>query len=198
MADCAHCLQIHLSIAGPSAYWVMWVTGKAKVLPAVHCSSTLITCTPHQYHGLQSCHVVTYAQTGQMRLTPNNPNSVASVVEYGFSADNLNFTATGYAEAWHAFPNWLAGPATAAIAYCCLGLREQVYDQIYTNYDPNKAGVGSAPNATNYTSGIIHNCQIPNLKGNTQCASCTVFSSGDCCNAHDRAMSEIPTRNYSS
>ena len=39
------------------------------------------------------------AQTGQMRLTPNNPNSVASVVQYGYTADNLNFTSTGYAEA---------------------------------------------------------------------------------------------------
>ena len=46
----------------------------------------------------------------------------------------------------------------------------QVYDQIYNNFDPNKAGVGSAPNATNYTSPILHSAQIANLKGNTRCA----------------------------
>jgi hypothetical protein len=48
---------------------------------------------------------------------------------------------------------------------CCL----QVYDQIYNNFDPNKDGVGSAPMATNYTSPILHNAIIPNLKANTQC-----------------------------
>lgn len=33
-----------------------------------------------------------------MRLTPNNPNSVATVVQYGYTADNLNMTVTGFAE----------------------------------------------------------------------------------------------------
>ena len=43
-----------------------------------------------------------------------------------------------------------------------------MYDQIYNNFDPNKLGVGSAPNATNYTSPIMHSAQIQNLKGNTR------------------------------
>ena len=33
-----------------------------------------------------------------MPLTPNNPNSVASIVQYGLSANTLNFTVTGYQE----------------------------------------------------------------------------------------------------
>ena len=43
----------------------------------------------------------------------------------------------------------------------------QVYDQIYNNFDPNKQGVGSAPNATNYTSPILHSAILPSLKPNT-------------------------------
>lgn len=38
------------------------------------------------------------AQFGRGYLTPNNPFSVPSIVKYGFSADNLQFTQTGAAE----------------------------------------------------------------------------------------------------
>ncbi|KAK9917889.1 hypothetical protein WJX75_009307 [Coccomyxa subellipsoidea] len=69
-------------------------------------------------------------------LQPNNPNSVASIVQYGFSADKLEFSATGDAE---------------------------VYDQIYINFDPNKAGLASTPQATNYTSPILHSTKLQNL-----------------------------------
>ena len=37
-------------------------------------------------------------QFGQGYLTPNNPNTVPSIVKYGYSADNLEFTETGFAE----------------------------------------------------------------------------------------------------
>lgn len=37
-------------------------------------------------------------QFGQGYLTPNNPNTVPSVVKYGYSAGNLEFTETGFAE----------------------------------------------------------------------------------------------------
>ncbi len=39
-----------------------------------------------------------WLQIGTGYLTPNNPNSVATIVQYGFSADKLEFTATGHAE----------------------------------------------------------------------------------------------------
>ena len=37
-------------------------------------------------------------QFGQGYLTPNNPNTVPSIVKYGYSANNLEFTETGFAE----------------------------------------------------------------------------------------------------
>ena len=45
--------------------------------------------------------IIMYArvlQFGQGYLTPNNPNTVPSIVKYGYSADNLEFTETGFAE----------------------------------------------------------------------------------------------------
>ena len=37
-------------------------------------------------------------QTGTGQLTPNNPNSVASIVQYGLLPEKLDLTVTGAAE----------------------------------------------------------------------------------------------------
>ena len=48
--------------------------------------------------GLPLIMCVHVLQFGQGYLTPNNPNTVPSVVKYGYSASNLEFTETGFAE----------------------------------------------------------------------------------------------------
>ncbi|CAL5230081.1 g13538 [Coccomyxa viridis] len=75
---------------------------------------------------------------GRGYLTPNNPFSVPSIVKYGYSADNLNFTQTGAAE---------------------------IYDQIYLDALAAKAGFPFV--ATNYTSPILHNVNLNQLKPQT-------------------------------
>ena len=66
--------------------------------PASLCSTVSVHVCLCEKLGTPSCCLLLCVQTGQMRLTPNNPNSVATVVQYGFTADNLNMTVTGFAE----------------------------------------------------------------------------------------------------
>ena len=43
-------------------------------------------------------HAFMCLQTGTGQLTPNNPNSVASIVQYGYKPDKLDMSVTGAAE----------------------------------------------------------------------------------------------------
>lgn len=51
----AGCMQIHLSLSGPSSYWVMWATGQGKVQVLPMLSDTIKLCivcaqlTAHQH-----------------------------------------------------------------------------------------------------------------------------------------------------
>ncbi len=40
-------------------------------------------------------------QFGRGYLTPNNPNTVASIVQFGYSPDKLDYEQYGYAEVVH-------------------------------------------------------------------------------------------------
>ena len=40
-------------------------------------------------------------QFGRGYLTPNNPNTVASIVQFGYSPDKLDYEQYGYAEVTH-------------------------------------------------------------------------------------------------
>ena len=40
-------------------------------------------------------------QFGRGYLTPNNPNTVASIVQFGYSPDKLDYEQYGYAEVMH-------------------------------------------------------------------------------------------------
>ena len=124
-----------------------------------------------------------------------------SIVKYGYTADNLNFTQTGAAEvsppiacasAWqqdastpHLYtPPWpglqtLTDPNPAMTDGCsansmpraCLSALStcmQIYDQIYLDALAAKAGYPFI--ATNYTSPILHNVNLPQLKPTTTCA----------------------------
>ena len=53
------------------------------------------------YHAMQALtdnEPAVLLQTGTGQLTPNNPNSVATIVQYGLKRDLLDLTAVGAAE----------------------------------------------------------------------------------------------------
>ena len=109
LTSCAACMQIHLGLAstqvGNLAYWVMWATGHNKVTPITgprvinfagmsafySRPAVQLSCL---FKPVLSCRL----QTGTGQLTPNNPNSVATIVQYGLKPDHLDLTAIGAAE----------------------------------------------------------------------------------------------------
>ena len=67
--------------------------------PCAHCSTMPASPTRGACRGIFTSSLAPSLQTGMMPLTPNNPNSVASIVQYGLSPTNLNNSVTGYQEA---------------------------------------------------------------------------------------------------
>ena len=102
LTSVAHACRFTCPLLGPTPCGFMWATGKAKVRCWACAACRICEFGPGQDR--PSDRLVFPSQTGMMPLTQNNVNSVASFVQYGLSADNLNMTVTGKPRGMHTCP----------------------------------------------------------------------------------------------